>query len=221
MSKPLLILLLTTLIASDQQKLPSRVAAGETTEVCGTVLRLTDGPAHCDASLDVDAGGQTQTVVVPASVRRTAAGLVRHLPGSEMCVTGVIELAPGIVRIRVADAAAIRVVKPGPSAAMTVPDAVDMCESDVTAPRLLADVKPQYTEQAMRARITGVVELEAIVLATGEVGTVRVTKSLEKSLDEQAMKALRQWKFAPGTRLGKPVPVLVSVEMTFALGKRQ
>jgi TonB family protein len=85
---------------------------------------------------------------------------------------------------------------------------------------MLANVAPRYSEQAMRARIEGVVQLEAIVLPTGEVGMVRVIKSLEPSLDVQAVTAFKGWKFAPGMRQGKPVPVLVSVEMKFALRKR-
>jgi TonB family protein len=38
-------------------------------------------------------------------------------------------------------------------------------------------------------------------------------------LDEEAIKAAKQWKFAPGTRNGEPVPVMVSIELTFTLGK--
>jgi TonB family protein len=48
---------------------------------------------------------------------------------------------------------------------------------------------------------------------------VRVTRSLDEDLDEQAIIALRQWRFKPGTKDDKPVDVEVSVELTFTLKK--
>jgi protein TonB len=89
----------------------------------------------------------------------------------------------------------------------------------VLLPRILREVKPQYTADAMRAKVQGVVELEAVVLADGTVGEVRIVRSLDSifGLDEEAVKAVRQWRFAPGTRLGQPVAVLVGIELTFTL----
>ena len=53
----------------------------------------------------------------------------------------------------------------------------------------------------------------------GSVGDVQVVRSLDPTfgLDQEAIKAARQWRFAPGTRLGEPVPVLVTIELTFTL----
>lgn len=89
----------------------------------------------------------------------------------------------------------------------------------VKPPRLAKDVKPQYTPEAKEARIQGSVWLEAVVLDTGEVGDVSVVKSLDTvyGLDDQAVKAMKQWRFEPGTKDGKPVAVRIDVEMTFTL----
>jgi TonB family protein len=89
----------------------------------------------------------------------------------------------------------------------------------ITHPRLVREVKPKYTPEAMRARIEGWVKLEAVVLATGEVGDVEVIESLDKvyGLDDEAVKCVRQWRFDPGTKDGKPVAVRVEVEMSFTL----
>ncbi len=89
----------------------------------------------------------------------------------------------------------------------------------VTQPRLLREVKPNYTADAMRAKIQGVVWLEAIVLENGSVGQVRVTRSLDPTfgLDQEAERTVKKWVFAPGTRLGQPVPVLIEIEMSFTL----
>ncbi len=89
----------------------------------------------------------------------------------------------------------------------------------VESPRVLRSVDPRYTAEAMRAHVTGVVWLEAVVLPDGTVGDIQITKSLDSvfGLDEEAVKAAKQWRFVPGTRFGEPVAVLVSIELSFNL----
>jgi len=91
----------------------------------------------------------------------------------------------------------------------------------VTIPRIIREVRPQYTAEAMRAKVQGGVLLECVVQTDGTVGDVRVLRSLDTTygLDQEAIKAAKQWKFAPGTRNGEPVPVMVTIELTFTLGK--
>jgi protein TonB len=91
----------------------------------------------------------------------------------------------------------------------------------VTSPVLIREVKPNYTGDAMRAKLQGVVEMEAVVLPDGTVDAnrIKITRSLDSTfgLDQQAVIAVRQWRFRPGTYKGQPVPVLVNVELTFTL----
>ncbi|MBI2835835.1 MAG: energy transducer TonB [Acidobacteria bacterium] len=89
----------------------------------------------------------------------------------------------------------------------------------VELPRVLREVKPQYTAEAMRAKVQGTVWLEAIVLPDGTVGKVEVIKSLDPvfGLDQEAVRAAKAWRFIPGTRFGQPVPVIVTIELTFTL----
>jgi TonB family protein len=91
--------------------------------------------------------------------------------------------------------------------------------SGIVNPRVLREVKPQYTADAMRAKVQGTVLLECVILPDGSVGRVDVVKSLDPTfgLDQEAIKAARQWRFAPGTRFGEPVAVLVTIELTFTL----
>lgn len=86
---------------------------------------------------------------------------------------------------------------------------------DVVAPKVVKDVKPSYAPEAMRERISGTVEVECVVLPDGTVGDARVASSLHPQLDAEALKAVRQWRFEPGTKDGKAVPVQVSITMTF------
>jgi TonB family protein len=89
----------------------------------------------------------------------------------------------------------------------------------VTLPQVVREVKPQYTAEAMRAKVQGTVLLECVVLPDGSVGPVEVVRSLDASfgLDQEAVKAARQWRFRPGMRMGEPVAVLVTIELTFTL----
>ena len=80
-----------------------------------------------------------------------------------------------------------------------------------------SEVKPKYTDDAKARRVQGNVELDVVVKSDGTVGDVTVTKSLDPELDEQAVKATKQWRFRPGTKDSKPVDVMVQIELTFTL----
>lgn len=86
-------------------------------------------------------------------------------------------------------------------------------------PKLIKEAKPGYTAEAMRARIQGLVQLEAVILRNGTVGDVKVTRSLDTvhGLDNEAVKTVKKWRFEPGSKDGKPVAVSVEIEMTFHL----
>ena len=89
-----------------------------------------------------------------------------------------------------------------------------------SAPTVIRLVQPKYTGLAMRAKVQGTVELEAVVLPNGSVGDVRVVKSLDRfhGLDDEAIAAAREWLFAPGRdREGRPVPVLVTLILEFRI----
>ena len=89
----------------------------------------------------------------------------------------------------------------------------------IKLPKVVSEVKPNYTPEAMEARIQGRLSLEAVVLDSGLVGDVEIVESLDKvyGLDDQAVKAIRQWRFEPGTKDGKPVAVRIQVEFSFTL----
>jgi TonB family protein len=89
----------------------------------------------------------------------------------------------------------------------------------VLEPRLLRQVEPRYTADAMLAKVQGHVWLDCVVLPDGTVGDVEIVRSLDSTfgLDREAVRAVRQWRFRPGTRNGMPVAVLVTIELSFTL----
>jgi TonB family protein len=89
----------------------------------------------------------------------------------------------------------------------------------VTSPVLVSQVRPTYPEEAMRRRRRqGSVALEVIVRDDGTPEVVRVVQSIDRGpLDQEAARAVRQWRFLPGRRNGEPVSVLVTVIVDFVL----
>lgn len=88
----------------------------------------------------------------------------------------------------------------------------------ITLPVVVKQVKPQYTEGAMRRKIQGVVKLGVVVTRDGTVDDkVTIVQSLDEELDQQAIAAVKQWQFKPGTKDGEPVNVSVTIELTFTL----
>jgi TonB family protein len=87
----------------------------------------------------------------------------------------------------------------------------------VTNPIPVRQSSPRYTADAMRARVQGMVTIECVVEPNGECGEMRIIRGPTPSfgLDQEALASAREWRFRPGTRDGKPVPVLVNLELAF------
>jgi TonB family protein len=84
----------------------------------------------------------------------------------------------------------------------------DSKDPGVTLPKVISDVKPQYTPEAMQAEIEGTVIMTAVVRTDGTPGDIEITRSLdaEYGLDQQAVAALSQWRFDPAGRTARPCP---------------
>jgi TonB family protein len=89
--------------------------------------------------------------------------------------------------------------------------------SGIMPPRLVREVKADYTEEGRRRALSGEVLLEIVVRSDGSVGDVKLLQGLGSGLDERAMQAVRQWRFSPATKQGAPVDVLVEVAVEFKL----
>jgi TonB family protein len=88
---------------------------------------------------------------------------------------------------------------------------------EVTRPEKVSGDSPAYTELARRARIMGVVIVEAVIDEQGNVTSTRVLKGLPMGLDRAAVDAVEGWKFKPATMHGKPVAVYYLLTVNFKM----
>jgi periplasmic protein TonB len=89
--------------------------------------------------------------------------------------------------------------------------------SGIEPPRLLREIKADYTEEARRRGLTGDVILEIVVRRDGTVGDVSLLRGIGSGLDQRAIAAVRQWRFTPARKQGQPVDVIVEVAVEFTL----
>lgn len=89
----------------------------------------------------------------------------------------------------------------------------------VTAPVPITTPKPEYTLAARRAKIQGTVRLRCVVQTEGVCSRVVVVRSLDKTfgLDDEAVRAIGEWRFRPALREGTPVASRIMFDVTFAL----
>jgi protein TonB len=87
----------------------------------------------------------------------------------------------------------------------------------VSAPALIFQVQPEYTDEAKLAKMQGTVLLNMIVDEAGEPEYVHVLRGLSDGLDDKAVEAVRQYKFKPAMEDRTPVPVSLNVEVNFKL----
>lgn len=90
-------------------------------------------------------------------------------------------------------------------------------EDGIVPPKLLVRNEPEYTDEARAAKIEGPVVLSIIVGVDQMAHDIRIVQPLDPGLDANAIASIRTWRFQPGTKDGKPVPVEAKVQVNFRL----
>ena len=101
----------------------------------------------------------------------------------------------------------------------TSPNPIYHVGGDVTAPKAIYSPEPEFSEAARKAGYSGTCVLSAIVGTDGRPSDIRVVRKLGMQLDEQAIQSLREWKFQPAQKSGRPVAVAIEVEFSFHLDR--
>src|SRR5271155_1582007 len=87
----------------------------------------------------------------------------------------------------------------------------------VSPPSILYKVEPEYSEEARKAKFQGTVLLYVVVDEKGNPRDIKILRPLGLGLDQKAVEAVEKWKFSPGQKDGKPVPVQAQIEVNFRL----
>jgi len=88
---------------------------------------------------------------------------------------------------------------------------------ETTAPVLIYRVEPEFSDEARKAKVQGVVMLSGEVDTNGRLRNIRITQGLGLGLNEKAIEAVRQWRFRPGYRDGHTVVTAATIEINFRL----
>lgn len=96
-------------------------------------------------------------------------------------------------------------------------DTIYKAGNGVSAPRLIRDVKPQYSAGAMRRRVNGSLLLRCVVDRDGMPTRLEIIEPLDEELDRLSLEALKQWRFEPGQKDGQAVLVQIDVAMAFTV----
>lgn len=87
----------------------------------------------------------------------------------------------------------------------------------ITPPRVIRQIDPEYSDEARKRHIEGVVTLSLVVTSEGKPVQIKVLSGRGYGLDEKAVEAVKHWKFQPGTKDGKPVSTEIAIETNFRL----
>ena len=221
--------LLSCAIGAVWTQVGSRVSPGELKDYRGRQVTVCGRVATHDCNwnrdratilhLDKPHWSNREAVLIPALARP---GFPRDLESrytlGTICATGLVERRDNRDVVRVEEPAHITVEKEAP-ASLFPPGAMRPCDVGVTMPTVVRDAKPSYTMEAMRAAQQGIVFMEALITPGGAVEMARVLDGPvpKLGLDEEAEKAVRQWRFRSGTFEGRPVAVIVTIELQFTL----
>ena len=88
---------------------------------------------------------------------------------------------------------------------------------DVKPPKVIHYVEPAFSSASKEAFVDGVVKLKATVTPEGLPSDIEIVHGLSAEEDRNAVDAVKQWRFQPGTKAGEPVHVRVSIEIAFHL----
>jgi TonB family protein len=189
------------------------------------IARIPSKRAYMTALMAFAGGGGVASVATPLLRRRHLRSRLQKL-AKESAMSRTRLVWTKVVLVCVIGAAIAGVVAALPfgwpigDGAAHAQEVVDGKAPGVTLPKVVTEVRPQYTPEALKARIQGRLEVTAVVHTDGTPRDIKISKSLDArhGLDKQAVAALTQWRFEPGLKDGKPVPVSITVEMRFRLG---
>ena len=174
-----------------------------------------------DAGSDLELKNAEEVAPLHLAARSGRTRVVQHLldAGANFQVRDAAGRTPLFLAIDGGHADVIEVLHGAARAAVNQQSpALALTVEDATIPPVIIQwTDPDYTDTALAEQVEGSVVLMAIVRHDGSVGAASVSESLEDSLDQNALRSVRGWRFDPARRDGKPVDVVVTISVAFRL----
>ncbi len=174
---------------------------------------LDEGPGDALAGVVGGVAGGVAGGVVGGEVGGVLGGEIGGVKGGQVGGTGTGTEGSGTGGVE----APVAPPPPPPPPPPPAPAGPLRVGGDVKAPIIVNRAQPDYTETARKARIAGVVIVEAIIDKNGNVDDVKVVKGLPMGLADEAVKAVKKWKFKPGTHNGQAVATIFNLTVNFKL----
>ena len=195
-----------------------------TQQLCGTAIELSCNNGLPALMTLLVQPGVSATIAAPTAADAQRIRLDLSLAREQrVCATGTLTARQNTVKPAhfVVTAATDIVLQPGDPDDWPTTDVYTACNTGVRVVNVKSFPRPMYTREAMKSHIEGAAMVQAIVGLTGQVERVRLVKSLdaEHGLDEEALRAAKQWTFTPAMKDGAPVKMQVMLELTFTLRK--
>jgi TonB family protein len=197
---------------------------GSIATVCGQVVTYhcarPDSPTFLDLNSPYWSDGVS--IRMPANTRSLFGPRVEdQYAQRNVCATGRIEQDKNRYVIAVDGLDALRFDDEQPPLVSVLDaGAVRACDAGVELPRATRQPQPDYTRAAVVNHVEGTVLLEAVLLTNGNPGEIRVLRSVDAGLDQEAVRTFRSWRFSPARQGGRPVRVIVTVQMKFSMDDR-
>ena len=194
-----------------------RKLVGQQKEICGRVVEYTTAfKRRCDIALMIGERSKKWkfAAVVPKSSRQVLSAKPESYLLEDICVSGLVVEEDKKPYIKVENPEQLRIAK---TSRPFAPDAARDCDDGVQLPKVLLEVKPEYSRAAMREKVQGAVVVEIVVAADGTVTDGRVIRSLHPDLDASALRSAKAWRFSSPTVHGQPAAMVVMIELTFRL----
>lgn len=196
---------------------------GKENRVCGVVAGYGIGTVKptrdCSfAKLNFqDATSQQFYVKIPTNSDTSPVGAANEYATHDICVTGTLELDDkDAMNIVVTRPEQIEVTDHRPLAPFGK-GAHFMCEVGIRDPEPVHEVRPDYTRKLMQERAEDDVIMDVVIDADGSVADARVLQGRYPEMNDQALAAVRQWRFRPAQLNGVPVACVAMVDLTFRL----
>jgi TonB family protein len=177
----------------------------------------TKGPDYVPVDLQIGTDGKPTGIAIRPTIDKTLAEAAIEAAHAWTFQTGTISGVPEVSSATILLECRGPGILPVGNSPASPSGSIVRVGGGVSQPSVLFKVDPGYSEEARKAKLSGEVLLSVVVDSEGRPQDIHVVKALGMGLDEEALVAVRQWRFTPGKKDGNPVNVRATIAVNFRL----